>query len=184
MRSPRPTGARAMALRPAALVLALGAATLACTGAEPRKTAAADDGPSPSPALSAAEPGSSTPGSSPQQKPASGARVVLRVEEVPHGLALVVENHGPGSVSLGTSVVVRVDGKLAAPLSLRSGCAEPPPACRTLLEGAALTPPVWLGGQCTDPVLGARPEGDHTFEVRACGAPTTAPPLAVVTWSR
>jgi hypothetical protein len=134
-----------------------------CTGAEPRRDSA-----DPAAAITGAG-GSESPPST--KAPATAAplpSIVARVSEAPHGLLLAVENHGPGEVSLRTTVTVTRDGSAAPPLLLRSDCAAPPPECRTLLPGAALEPPVWLDGQCTTPKLGARAEGTHTFTVSAC----------------
>lgn len=94
-------------------------------------------------------------------------------------VAISVTNASDSQVELGKALVVEraqgrnwatVDGQ--GELTLRSDCQTPAPDCLTLVPGATLEPPAWLGtsgdAQCLCERCVAVPPGRYRFVIRTC----------------
>lgn len=118
----------------------------------------------------------------PEAEPEDVPSVVVRGEVQSGGsVAIVIESRGSEATSLGGQILLErqvgdafeaVDG--VAGLSLRTSCeVAEAPACSTLVPGAELRPPPWLGtlgdAQCLCTRCGPAPAGVYRFVVQSCG---------------
>jgi hypothetical protein len=105
---------------------------------------------------------------------------VVRGEPQPGGAVdVIVENHGREPVELAATLEVEGQGpggfapvEGIAGLSLRRSCEEPGDACLSLVPGAELHPPAWLGtigdAQCICTRCAPAPAGRYRFVVATC----------------
>jgi len=122
----------------------------------------------------AAEPGDPPP------DPGPAPTLAVRGEPEPGGVVhVIVENHGREPVVLAATLEIEreepggwaaVEG--IAGLSLRRSCEESGEECLTLVPGAELHPPAWLGtigdAQCICTRCAPAPEGRYRFVVATC----------------
>ena len=131
---------------------------------------------SPSDGHPAADPPPST-----DPPPAAAAPSEVRVVGAPSSseVAISVTNASDGPVQLAKALVVETahgsswsELQGVGELALRSDCQTAAPACLTLVSGATLEPPAWLGtvgdAQCACERCGPAPVGRYRFVAHTC----------------
>jgi hypothetical protein len=169
-------GAIGIAVIGAVLACGCGSSGGGGAGAPPPDPAVVDQPPVPTP------PEPATPEPTPGPAPASGDAASVRIVATPagSGAAIEVTNTGGGVVRLRPAISLEREQRGAwsardsrAELALRWDCQTPAPTdCVTLVSGASLHPPNWLGtigdAQCICTRCGPAPPGRYRFVGATC----------------